>query len=70
MMDKRNESWIAPLTRAARQAADAAPGGQVVAGFGALHLPGERGVLRLLEKDGWQVTRIALAPSRPDASAQ
>ena len=28
----------------------------VAAAFGALHLPGEDGVLRLLERDGWTIT--------------
>ncbi|MBK4214661.1 TraB/GumN family protein [Paracoccus caeni] len=56
LMDKRNQSWIAPLTDAAQQAA--ADGKGIVAGFGALHLPGEQGVLRLLEKDGWTVERL------------
>lgn len=56
LMTARNRSWIAPLTRAA---AEAAPRGRgIVAGFGALHLPGEGGVLRLLEQDGWSVTRL------------
>ncbi|AUH63781.1 TraB/GumN family protein [Paracoccus zhejiangensis] len=56
LMDARNASWIAPLTKAAAEAA--AQGKGVVAGFGALHLPGEQGVLRLLEKDGWTVERL------------
>lgn len=71
MMDDRNESWIAPLTDAARQAADNQPadsqtGGHVIAAFGALHLPGEKGVLNLLEQDGWTLTRLSL----PDTPAQ
>lgn len=53
LMDNRNHAWIAPLTQAAQAAA--AQGKPVVAAFGALHLPGEAGVLRLLERDGWQV---------------
>ncbi|MBC9247031.1 TraB/GumN family protein [Paracoccus sp. 11-3] len=53
LMDSRNKSWIAPLTKGAAEAA--AQGKSVVAGFGALHLPGENGVLRLLEKDGWTI---------------
>ncbi|MFV0410115.1 MAG: TraB/GumN family protein [Paracoccus sp. (in: a-proteobacteria)] len=51
LMDRRNRSWIAPLTDAA--AAAATDGEGVVAAFGALHLSGEDGVLRLLEKEGW-----------------
>ncbi|MFV0292325.1 MAG: TraB/GumN family protein [Paracoccus sp. (in: a-proteobacteria)] len=56
LMDERNRSWIAPLTEAAAEAAENDKG--VVAAFGALHLPGEEGVLRLLEKDGWTVKRL------------
>ncbi|MCQ0971812.1 TraB/GumN family protein [Paracoccus sp. TK19116] len=56
LMDKRNRAWIAPLTDAADKAAQSGKG--VLAGFGALHLPGESGVLRLLEKDGWTVERL------------
>ena len=55
LMVARNAAWIAPLTRAADEAA--AQGKPVVAAFGALHLPGEKGVLRLLERDGWTVTK-------------
>ncbi|AGT09034.1 TraB/GumN family protein [Paracoccus aminophilus] len=56
MMDRRNQSWIGPLEAAAQEAAG--NGGYVVAAFGALHLPGEAGVLRLLERDGWTVTAL------------
>ncbi len=56
MMDRRNQAWIAPLTTGAAQAAALNKG--IVAGFGALHLPGEQGVLRLLQNDGWTVTRL------------
>lgn len=56
LMDARNASWITPLTKAARVAAEQGKG--VVAGFGALHLPGEQGVLRLLETDGWTIKRL------------
>lgn len=56
LMDRRNQGWIAPLTSGASQAA--AQGKGIVAGFGALHLPGERGVLRLLEQDGWVIERL------------
>lgn len=54
MMTERNRAWIAPLTKAAQAAADRDL--PVVAAFGALHLPGETGVLRLLEADGWTIT--------------
>ena len=56
LMDRRNQSWIPHLTTAADAAGLADRG--VVAGFGALHLPGENGVLRLLEKDGWTIKRL------------
>lgn len=56
LMDDRNVSWIAPLTDAANAAAARDKG--VVAAFGALHLPGEMGVLRLLEKNGWTIERL------------
>ncbi|MRX51775.1 TraB/GumN family protein [Paracoccus sp. S-4012] len=56
LMDRRNADWIAPLTEAAAEAAAAGQG--IVAAFGALHLPGEAGVLALLEDEGWTVTRI------------
>lgn len=56
LMDGRNWAWIAPLTQGARAAAQQGKG--IVAGFGALHLPGENGVLRLLEKDGWTLERL------------
>lgn len=56
LMDQRNRSWIAPLTAAADAAATRDRG--VVAAFGALHLPGEAGILRLLEKDGWTIERL------------
>ncbi|RJE85251.1 TraB/GumN family protein [Paracoccus onubensis] len=56
LMDQRNESWIEPLTEGALAAAG--EGKEIVAGFGALHLPGEQGVLRLLEKRGWTIERL------------
>lgn len=56
LMDERNQSWIAPLEQAAAEAA--AEGGGVLAGFGALHLPGQQGVLNLLEQNGWVIERL------------
>mgnify|MGYP002652706691 CR=1 FL=1 len=52
---------LAPLYGApallAREVAKARGRGKpVVAAFGALHLPGKDGVLRLLERDGWTIT--------------
>lgn len=56
LMDNRNRAWIAPLTEAAEAAAGQGRG--IVAGFGALHLPGRQGVLRLLEDRGWMIERL------------
>ncbi|WCR09267.1 TraB/GumN family protein [Paracoccus stylophorae] len=56
LMDARNQSWIGKLIRGAEEAAQQGRG--IVAGFGALHLPGENGVLRLLEKRGWNIERL------------
>ena len=54
LMDQRNRAWIAPLLEGAREAG---PDG-IVAAFGALHLPGEAGVLALLEEEGFAITRL------------
>ncbi|MGR3197281.1 MAG: TraB/GumN family protein [Paracoccus sp. (in: a-proteobacteria)] len=56
LMDDRNESWIAPLVDGAVDAADHDRG--IVAAFGALHLPGENGVLSLLKQEGFDITRL------------
>lgn len=79
MMDDRNKSWIGPLTDAARQAArrdsdegsskDGPARRHVVAAFGALHLPGENGVLNLLEREGWNLTRLSLPDAKADTPA-
>ncbi|MDO5528095.1 MAG: TraB/GumN family protein [Paracoccus sp. (in: a-proteobacteria)] len=53
LMDRRNRDWIIPLTEAAESAAQ--DGAHIVAAFGALHLPGEGGVLNLLQEDGWTI---------------
>lgn len=57
MMDQRNKDWIAPLTAGAQAAAR--QGKPIVAAFGALHLPGEHGVLSLLQREGFEVTRLS-----------
>ncbi len=49
LIDGRNAAWIPVLDAAAAK-------GPVVAAFGALHLPGEKGVAHLLVQDGWTVT--------------
>ena len=51
MIDSRNRSWIPVIDKAAAK-------GPVLVAFGALHLPGEQGVLNLLAQDGWTVTRL------------
>lgn len=48
LMTARNTAWIPVIESAAAQ-------GRVLAAFGALHLPGETGVLRLLEQAGWTI---------------
>ncbi|MFN8683634.1 TraB/GumN family protein [Paracoccus sp. P2] len=58
LMDRRNESWIEPIEQAAAEAAGQGKG--LVIGFGALHLPGEHGVLRLLENRGWNISPITV----------
>lgn len=56
LMVGRNRDWIGRLTDAAGEAA--ARDSHVVAGFGALHMPGEDGVLNLLDRAGWTLTRL------------
>lgn len=58
LMDSRNARWIAPLEARAEKAG--AKGKPVMAAVGALHLPGEKGVLRLLERKGWTVAPLDL----------
>ena len=53
MLTDRNTSWVERLLR------DAA-GQKVFAAVGAAHLPGEVGVLRLLQEEGFEVTRLEL----------
>lgn len=48
LMDTRNRGWIPVLTEAAGR-------GPVFAAFGALHLPGQAGVLNLLQEEGFTV---------------
>lgn len=48
----RNRSWIPVIEGAAAE-------GPVLAAFGALHLPGQEGVLNLLAQDGWTVTPLS-----------
>ena len=52
MISRRNHAWIAPIEAAAAQ-------GPVVVAVGALHLPGEAGVLNLLAQNGWTISPLA-----------
>ncbi len=49
----RNADWVVRLL-------DEAQGQKVFAAVGAAHLPGEIGVLRLLENEGFEITRLPL----------
>lgn len=51
LLDRRNTAWIEEIT--------ATPGTVLVA-VGAMHLPGERGLLALLQARGYTVTRLSL----------
>lgn len=51
LMTRRNRAWIPVLTAALAE-------GPAFAAFGALHLPGETGVLALLEAEGFHIERL------------
>ena len=53
LMSSRNRKWIPVIEAAAAK-------GPVFAAFGALHLPGQEGVLALLEKAGFTLERLPL----------
>lgn len=55
LVTDRNRAWVPVIEAAAAR-------GPVVAAFGALHLPGEAGVLALMQRNGWTI-----APQRPSA---
>ncbi|WP_371931066.1 TraB/GumN family protein [Roseovarius sp. MMSF_3281] len=55
MLIDRNAAWVVRLL-------DEAQGQKVFAAVGAAHLPGEIGVLRLLEDEGFEITRLSLDP--------
>ncbi|MDZ4394680.1 TraB/GumN family protein [Cypionkella sp.] len=55
MMNDRNQAWIPVIEAAAAK-------GPVLAAFGALHLSGEQGVLKLLQDEGYSITRLSLTP--------
>lgn len=48
----RNRAWVPRIEAAAKA-------GPVFVAVGALHLPGQAGVLNLLAQDGWQITPLA-----------
>lgn len=51
LMDARNQAWIPVMEAAAAK-------GPVLAAFGALHLPGDEGVLALLERRGFTISPL------------
>ena len=51
MISSRNAAWIPVLEAEAAH-------GPILAAFGALHLPGDTGVLNLLAQRGWTVTAL------------
>ena len=51
LMNTRNTNWIPVIEAAAAK-------GPIVVAFGALHLSGDKGVLNLLQQDGYQITPI------------
>jgi uncharacterized protein len=53
LVNARNRAWIPVIEAAAVE-------GPLFVGFGALHLAGEEGVLNLLARNGWTVTRLPL----------
>jgi uncharacterized protein YbaP (TraB family) len=53
LMTDRNRAWIPVIEAAAKD-------GPVVAAFGALHLPGETGVLRLMEQAGFTLEQLPM----------
>lgn len=55
-LERRNRAWVDKLM------AETQPGERLFLAFGAGHLPGEIGVLRLLEAQGFAIERQALAP--------
>ncbi|OJH43394.1 TraB/GumN family protein [Paracoccus sp. SM22M-07] len=56
LMDDRNRKWIKVLIDGADKAR--ANGRGIVAAFGALHLPGQAGVLNLLQDQGYAIRRL------------
>lgn len=55
LIERRNRAWLAPILAAAGR-------GTVLVAVGALHLPGEAGLLALLQAEGYTLARLPLAP--------
>ncbi|MDP2062598.1 MAG: TraB/GumN family protein [Phaeovulum sp.] len=53
LIARRNRAWLAPILAAAGR-------GPVLVASGALHLPGEAGLLALLEAEGFALTRLPI----------
>lgn len=49
LLDQRNRNWIPVI--------EAAKGDRIVVAAGALHLPGEAGLLNLLQQEGYRLER-------------
>ena len=60
LVDQRNRAWVPVIEAQAARAAGAKVAGPLVMAAGALHLPGDSGVLALLAARGWQIS-----PYRP-----
>jgi uncharacterized protein YbaP (TraB family) len=58
MMNSRNRAWIPVIEIVAAR-------GPTVVAFGALHLPGEEGVLNLLHQSGWTISPLDPPPLDP-----
>ncbi|MFV0491491.1 MAG: TraB/GumN family protein [Pseudorhodobacter sp.] len=57
LVNARNRSWVPVLIKAVEEgAAEEEP---IMAAFGALHLPGEQGVLALLEAEGFTIAPLS-----------
>lgn len=52
LLDRRNQNWIPVILDATKDNDD------IVVAVGAAHLIGDQGILRLLENEGWRITRL------------
>lgn len=63
LMDQRNRAWVPVIEQTLAEAGASGTGGapvQAVVAVGALHLPGEQGLLSLLAARGFTLTRLPL----------